>query len=71
MKREKYIKKVLEKLNADGTVTCEDCGNKDMIGHAIVDHHGGTVAVVCHVCFVAKYQDGLYVGTSREAGDNG
>lgn len=60
MKQQEYMKAVLKKLNPDRTITCEDCGNKDMIGHMIVDHETGTVKGVCHSCFVTKYQGALY-----------
>jgi transcription elongation factor Elf1 len=60
MKQKDYIKAVIEKINPDRTITCEDCGDKDMIGHMIIDHQAETVKAVCHSCFVTKYQSGLY-----------
>jgi transcription elongation factor Elf1 len=59
MKQEDYIKAVLKKMNPDRTITCEDCGAKDKIGHMIVDHQAKTVKAVCHSCFVAKYEGGF------------
>ena len=64
MKQQNYMKKVIEKLNPDKSITCEDCGNKDMIGHMIIDHEANTAKVVCRSCFVAKYEGGLY-GNSK------
>jgi transcription elongation factor Elf1 len=60
MKEQDYMKAVLEKLNPDMSITCEDCGNQDKVGHFIVDHQANTVKAVCHSCFVKKYQAGLY-----------
>jgi hypothetical protein len=60
MKESEYRKAALEKLNPDGSITCEDCEKKDMIGHVIVDHQAQSVKVVCHDCFTTKYQAALY-----------
>jgi hypothetical protein len=60
MKQSEYMKTVLEKLQDGNTIICEDCGSKDKIGHMIIDHQAGTVKAVCHSCFVAKYEAGIY-----------
>jgi hypothetical protein len=60
MRQEKYIRAVLEKLEADNSITCEDCGNRDKLGHFIIEHQAETVRAVCHTCFVTKYQNALY-----------
>jgi transcription elongation factor Elf1 len=60
MKQDEYMKAVLQKINPDRTITCEDCGNKDMVGHMVIDHEASTVKAVCHSCFVTKYQNALY-----------
>ena len=60
MKQKDYMKAVLEKVDDQNRITCEDCGKKDMMSHVIVDHAFGTIKIVCHSCFVAKYQDGIY-----------
>ena len=60
MKQEKYRKEVLGKLDDQKQITCEECGRKDSLGHAIVDHGEGRVKMVCHDCFKEKYKKVLY-----------
>jgi hypothetical protein len=60
MKKNEYMKAVIQKLQCDNTITCEDCGAADRMSHVIVDHHFGTVKTVCHSCFVNRYQAGIY-----------
>jgi hypothetical protein len=60
MKQEDYMKAILERVNADHSTTCEDCGRKTIVSHAIVDHEACSVKVVCHDCFIIRYQAGLY-----------
>jgi transcription elongation factor Elf1 len=47
-------------LNDDNKFTCDDCNQRDGIGHAIVDHYSNTVRVVCNDCFNDKYLNRLY-----------
>ena len=54
------MKAVIEKINSDNTLTCEDCGETVRLGHMVVYHPTETVKAVCHSCFVAKYQAGIY-----------
>jgi hypothetical protein len=67
MEQHEYIKKVLERLNKNREITCEDCGNKDKVGHGIIDHSAETVRVVCHRCFNSKYEEGLYADFTHES----
>ena len=60
MKQSEYMKTILEKLQTDNSITCEDCGATDRIGHMIIDHHAKAVKAVCHSCFVTKYQNAVY-----------
>jgi len=60
MKQDKYTQEVFKKLDGEGKATCEDCGNKSKITHAIVDHDTNIIKVVCHSCFESKYQAFLY-----------
>jgi transcription elongation factor Elf1 len=55
-----YLKTALEKLDSNYTITCEDCGKQDTIGHAIIDHDQNTIKVVCNACFLNGYKDLLY-----------
>ena len=65
MKQDEYTKAVLEKMDENDEITCEDCGLKDKIAHAIVDHGSDKIMVVCNDCFNAKYRDGLYPNRSQ------
>jgi len=65
MKPSDYTKQVLEKIDENREITCEDCGEKDCLGHALIDHETGTVKMVCHNCFVNKYQEFLYSGKGK------
>jgi hypothetical protein len=60
MKKEDYMKAVFSKLNQNQEITCEDCGRKAMISHAIVDHEENRVKIVCNDCFLNGYKDLLY-----------
>lgn len=65
MKQKEYMEKVLKQVNDKAQILCDDCGEIDKIGHAIIDHSSDTVKMVCQKCFVIKYQDRLY----RKIGD--
>ena len=54
MKKEAYQQEILEKINPDGTTTCEVCGNDSMIVHAFVDHISDTVKIMCHDCYLKR-----------------
>ena len=60
MRQEDYTQELLKRLDENNQITCEDCGQKDDIGHGIIDHDTDTLKVVCHNCFTRKYQDFLY-----------
>ncbi len=60
MKEDEYKKEVLGRLDGENQTTCEDCGRKDKIGHAIIDHDTDKIKMVCHDCFVSKYEDFVY-----------
>jgi len=57
MKQKEYMNKVLNKINDNSQVKCEDCGEITKIGHAIVNHQDNNVKIVCDSCFKIKYQD--------------
>lgn len=54
------MKTVVQNLDDENQITCEDCGRKDKIGHAVVNHRGGAVRIVCHGCFLQKCTELLY-----------
>lgn len=54
MKKQVYQQEILEKMNPDGTVTCEVCGIDSMIAHAFVDHSSDTVKIMCHDCYLKR-----------------
>lgn len=60
MKQKKCLKKVLKQVNCKGQILCDDYGEIDKIGHAIIDHQDDRVKLVCDKCFKDKYLDGLY-----------
>ena len=60
MKQKEYLKKVLKQVSCKGQILCDDCGEIDKIGHAIIDHQDDRVKVICDKCFKDKYLDGLY-----------
>ena len=60
MKQKDYLKKVLKQVDNKGQILCEDCGEIDKIGHAIVDHQDNSVKVVCDECFKSKYKEFVY-----------
>jgi transcription elongation factor Elf1 len=57
MKQRDYQKAILEKLDENNQVTCEECGSKSPLAHALVDHATGSVKVVCHSCYLKKHGD--------------
>ena len=57
MKQKEYLEKVLKQVDNKGQILCDDCGEIDKIGHAIIDHSSDTVKMVCQKCFVRKYMD--------------
>ena len=54
MKKQTYQKEILQKMNLDGTVTCEVCGKDSMVTHAFIDHSTDTVQILCHACFMKR-----------------
>jgi len=54
MKKAAYQKTILERMNPDGTATCEICGKDSMIVHAFVDHSEDTVKIMCHECYLKR-----------------
>jgi len=52
MKKEAYQKEILERMNPDGTATCEVCGKDSMICHAFVDHTTNTIKIMCNGCYL-------------------
>lgn len=52
MEKKTYQSEILEKMNPDGTVTCEICGMDSMIAHAFVDDCADIVKILCHTCFM-------------------
>ena len=60
MKQKDYMKKLLKQIVDEGQILCDDCGQIDKIGHAIINHQDNSLKVVCNKCFKNKYLDGLY-----------
>ncbi len=54
MEKKTYQSEILEKMNPDGTVTCEVCGEDSMIVHAFVDDCTGIVKILCQACFMKR-----------------
>ena len=54
MKKAAYQKEILEKMNLDGTVTCEVCKKDSMVTHGFVNHDMGTVRVICNECYLKR-----------------
>ena len=60
MQEQEYMRTILEKLHDNHSATCEDCGKKAMLSHAIIDHGENRVKIICNDCFLNGYQDLLY-----------
>ena len=60
MKRKDYLKEIQNQLSEDDKPLCQDCGEKSMLGHAVIDHGRNKVKIVCDDCFRANYHEWLY-----------